>query len=118
MINTSLEKNHEEMFEHHFKHEVMENQLVRKKHAILSPQALLSKIKLIMGLENPTYKLTLADSPTHGEQRNNNFAFSPSGGGRGTTDRPEPKMNFWGEVMEVSLGHSYSTREELTEAKN
>ena len=104
------------MFEYHFKHEIMEHQLVRKKNAILSPQALLSKLKLVMGLENPNYKLTLEDSPTHGEQRNNTFAFSPSGGRN--ADRPEPKMNFWGEVVEQSLGHSYSTREDLAEARN
>lgn len=99
MINVALEKNHEEMFEHHFKHEVMEHQLVRKKNSILSPQALLSKLKLVMGLDNVKYRLTLADSPTHGDQRTqNSFAFSPSGGGRNTpTDRAEPKLNFWGE---------------------
>ena len=29
MLNTVLEKNHEEMFEMHFKHEIMESQLVK-----------------------------------------------------------------------------------------
>jgi len=37
MLNNALEKNHEEMMEMHFKHELMENQLVRNKHQIISP---------------------------------------------------------------------------------
>ena len=41
MLNTALEKNHEEMFEMHYKHELLENQLVRKKNTIMSPQGLL-----------------------------------------------------------------------------
>ena len=61
MLNNSLEKNHEEMFELHFKHEIMENQIVRGKHAISSAQALMAKIKLIMACEDPNYRLTLAD---------------------------------------------------------
>lgn len=36
MLNTSLERNHEEMYELHLKHEIMESQLVRNKHAITS----------------------------------------------------------------------------------
>ena len=34
MLNTSLEKNHEEMFEFHFKHELMESNFVRKKLSV------------------------------------------------------------------------------------
>jgi len=66
MLNTSLEKNHEEMCEMHYKHELMENQLVRKKHSVISPQALLNKIKLIIGCEDPNYRISLANSPNQG----------------------------------------------------
>ena len=34
MLNTSLEKNHEEMYEYHFKHELMESNFVRKKLSV------------------------------------------------------------------------------------
>lgn len=37
MLNVTLEKNHEEMYEMHFKHDVMEMQLVRNKHSVTSP---------------------------------------------------------------------------------
>ena len=60
MLNNVLERNHEEMFEMHFKHELMEYQLGRNKHLITSAQALLAKIKLILGCEDPNYRITLA----------------------------------------------------------
>mgnify|MGYP001626725640 CR=1 FL=1 len=63
MLNTALEKNHEEMLELHFKLELMEYQLVKNKHQIFSPQALMAKVKLIMGCEDPNYRIKLGSSP-------------------------------------------------------
>jgi hypothetical protein len=60
MLNKSLEKNHEEMFEYHFKHEIMENQLHRKKGNLISAQALIQKMKLVMACEDPNYRVSLA----------------------------------------------------------
>ena len=76
MLNTALEKNHEEMLEFHFKHEIMEAQLVKNKHQIISPQALMAKIKLIMSCDNPDYNIKLGDSPTNDAlsfQRQHNY---------------------------------------------
>ena len=55
MLNATLERNHEEMFELHTKHEIMEYQLVRNKHCIASAQGLMAKIKLVMSCEDPKY---------------------------------------------------------------
>lgn len=65
MLNVTLEKNHEEMYELHFKHDLMEMNLVRNKHSVVSPQALLCKIKLIMSCEDPNYKIAMAQSPNN-----------------------------------------------------
>lgn len=65
MLNNALERNHEEMFELHFKHEVMEYQLGRNKHQIPSAQALMAKLKLIMGCEDPKYRISLAAQESH-----------------------------------------------------
>ena len=63
MLNTTLEKNHEEMFEFHFKHELMESNFVRKKLSV-NAQGLLSMLKLIMTCEDPNLKLTMSSSPS------------------------------------------------------
>jgi len=60
MLNNVLEKNHEEVGELHFKLELMENHMVRKKHEITSAQALISKIKLIMGNDDPNFKILVS----------------------------------------------------------
>lgn len=63
MLNTVLEKNHEEMFEYHFKHELMNSNLAQKKHSVMSPLGMRHMLKLIMGCEDPNYRIQLADSP-------------------------------------------------------
>ena len=67
MLNTVLEKNHEEMYELHHKHELMENHLVRKKHSIPNAQSLLNKLKLAMACEDPNYKCKVQNSPAGGD---------------------------------------------------
>ena len=58
MLNIFLEKNHEEMFELHFKHELMENQLVRKKHSLGTATAISNRLKLILGSDDPNYRVS------------------------------------------------------------
>ena len=102
MLNTALEKNHEEMLEFHFKHELMEAQLYRNKHKIISPQALMASMKLILGCDDPNYKIKLGSSPLNdpfGSQYDDRF--SPQ-------DRMMARSNLWGETIEMPLGHSYS----------
>lgn len=124
MLNVALEKNHEEMYEMHFKHDLMEHQLVRKKHSVQSAQALMQKLKLIMACDDPNYRTTLENDGADDEYdmgaglgggrglRRGETRTSPSVGNRMTT-----KTNFWGEGYEVPLCHSYSTKEDLTEAR-
>jgi len=61
MLNMVLEKNHEEMFEFHFKHEILESQLVKQKHKIGSAMGLSAKIKLIMACEDPNYRIGIRE---------------------------------------------------------
>ena len=42
--------------------------MVRRKHDVVSPQALLNKMKLIMGCEDPHYNISMADSPNMGDR--------------------------------------------------
>ena len=109
MLNDTLEQVHEELHELHFKHEMMEFNLVRKKHTVLSAQALLNKMKLIMACEDPNYRLSLANSPQGGDHTMNHFGVSD----RIDHDRMQSKVNFWGEPLELPIGHTYSTMEDL-----
>ena len=63
MLNVSLEKNHEDMFEFHYKHELLENQLVKKKREVGTADALSNLIRLVIGCDDPNYKINLAESP-------------------------------------------------------
>ena len=114
MLNTVLENNHEEMYELHFKHEIMEHQLVRGKHAISSAQSLMAKIKLIMACEDPNYRMTLADLDDHSR---GGFSFDRQATTYNPNERMKPKTNFFGETYEVPAGHSYPTNEDLAEAR-
>ena len=40
MLNTTLEQIHEDIFECHFLHEILEGQLVKKKYSIRTVEAL------------------------------------------------------------------------------
>ncbi len=119
MLNTALEKNHEEMLELHFKLELMEYQLVKNKHQIFSPQALMAKVKLIMGCEDPNYRIKLGSSPmsdaysnpTHNREQSFDYQRHEQ------PERMVQRTNLWGEVIEMPLGHSYSTQEDLSQAR-
>ena len=59
MLNSVLEKNHEEMFEMHFKHEIMEHNLSRKKTQFTTAQHLKDTLLIIMASEDPKYRIWL-----------------------------------------------------------
>jgi len=116
MLNTALERNHEEMVELHFKHEVMEYQFVRNKHLIPSAQALMAKFKLIMGCEDLNYRISLAEpESSHGYH---NYGRQQDYMHQGASEIMSAKTNFFGETIEVPAGHTYQTKEELKEAKS
>jgi hypothetical protein len=85
---------------------------VRNKHAMISPQALLCKIKLIMSCEDPNYRITLASSPNGADR------FGERSIGFSVDDRMQTKTNFYGDSVEMPAGHSYSTQEDLKDARN
>lgn len=83
----------------------------------MSPQGLLNKLKLILACEDPNYRIQLANSPNASgglggfERGRVNFDS-------GNEDRMGTKTNFWGINFEIPLGHSYSTMEDLQEARS
>ena len=99
MLNSVLEKNHEEMFEMHFKHEIMEHNLSRKKTQFTTAQHLKDTLLIIMASEDPKYRIWL--------DKYSDFQGS----------RLEYKMNFWGEKKDVPTGHIFNNSEEMHEAQ-
>lgn len=57
MLNSKLEANHAEVIELGFKLDLMESQLVRKMHKITSAQQLTNKMKLVLGFDDPAFKI-------------------------------------------------------------
>ncbi len=118
MLNTALEKNHEEMLELHFKLELMEYQLVKNKHQIFSPQALMAKVKLIMGCDDANYRIKLGSSPMSDAYSNSNYHHDQGFNHQHQQlDRMGQRSNFWGELIEMPQSHSYSTQEDLSQAR-
>ena len=86
----------------------------------------MQKLKLVMACDNPKYKMTLENDGAGDDF--DMIGAGMGGGARGSRgeDRFSPtvknamttKTNFWGEGYEVPLCHSYSTREDLTEARD
>lgn len=107
MLNNTLEKLHEEMFEFHYKHEILEGQLVKKKRNVGTADALNNTLRLVMGCEDPNYKINLADSPNAQSRPNQQFGRDMN------FQKPayssQTKTNFWDENLEVPLTHSYSS---------
>lgn len=73
MLNTTLEANHEDMFECHFKHELLQSQLVKKKREIASAEALSNMLRLVLACEDPNYKIELATSPSSNNRGSQGF---------------------------------------------
>ena len=95
----------------HYKHEILDYQLVKQKHLIGSAQALSNKIKLVLSCEDPNYPIRVQE-----EQRQTGFDRMTTYAAV-SAERMIPKTNWFGEVIEVPAGHNYATQAELGEAK-
>lgn len=95
----------------HFKHELMEGAIYRKKNQFHSAQALVDKIQLIMGLEVKHFKIKkpkLSERPDIRVGTNKQQQYQPEG---------MLNENVWEEKIEIPYFLQYTNELDYEEAK-